>query len=276
MEKYYSEKKYLIEKDKEAISILERDRIDKYQKKIKDSLMYEDTIKMYDSYISLIVDFLISIGITSELELCIALSYLIKNGCFSIDNSFDSKKTEYDIEIESKMGMNIILGEGCCRNMSCFARDILNNMNLFNRNYYCIESFHGFGEFYNRKANHVANLIKFDGLLYIIDIYNNGLVYSFINKNKARRLSTLSSGYLIYKPYFEYLFSESTFDDILRQYNEYENDSEISHLNPFENERMYCDIIQRVKSHKNIIEEFSYDTMKMKKDMSGSLRLKRV
>ncbi len=83
-----------------------------------------ELIELYNKYIGNIIELFDFIKTNkSDLFYAILCDILIDAGFFSADRNFSSKNDDFK-EISIKRGINIINGEGICRNIACFYEDI--------------------------------------------------------------------------------------------------------------------------------------------------------
>lgn len=267
---YYKEKDYLFkrnenEKLEECKQLIE-------EKKQIESIEYNYLIKKYYEYIKMIGEFLKSLELYNSLEYGLAIRYLIYNGYLSYNNKFEDRFIFYK-EIVSKPGINVIDGEGCCRNISDLYKDIMDYLNMYCEKYYCYLSYHKIGKrLFNKEANHVANIIEYKDNLYIMDLYNNNLL-RFINSFEAKAISYVKNLYLGYKPYFDYIVENYSLDDIDNRLHEFEESSKKEHISEliwFDN--IMSDTMFYISDNKNLFKEFSEDTNNIKKEISLNLK----
>ena len=133
MQSLYNEDRYL-NNDIESLEYFE-ERRKKYQLDLITSLeKNREVIKLYDTYLDCIVEELLKYNITNPLSYSLALGYIIKNGILS-DDFFEPKET--DDEIIGKLGISIVLGKGCCRNVCDMHQDIFKRLNIDTIPFYC-------------------------------------------------------------------------------------------------------------------------------------------
>ena len=135
MKSIYNEQRYLY--DIEALEFFEQGR-DTYKKYVEDSLeKNKDIIKDYNTYLDCIVDELLKYKFHSSIDYSIALGYLINKGYLSEGLNFDSKET-YN-EILCKLGISILQGSGCCRNICDMQKDIFERLKIDIIPFYCYQ-----------------------------------------------------------------------------------------------------------------------------------------
>ena len=199
-----------------------------------------DVIKKYDLFISKLARFIKRLGYTSTLECSMIISYMIRNGYLSNNMIFLDDESKHEEEIDTKLGINIICGYGCCRNYVALHKDVFDNLNLYMKKLYCYE---GFGKGINKGANHVISLLKFEGQNYGIDLYNGDRLYRFKNEFDLEEIADRTKFKLRYKPYMEIIIDGSTIEEIRNNLVLYKDLASEKVLNPFE----YEDIIDNSK-----------------------------
>ena len=267
----YNENVYL-SGDKEAMDtfLLRKERENLLH--VVERLKYEDTIREYNRFLLILRDFIKSLGFDTSLENAIALSYLIHHGYLTFDKNFKNEETKD--EISARYGMTILKGYGCCRNYSDMGKDILMLLDYYVKNFYCYQPNLSLPKSARLKeANHVINLVEFDGCKYGIDLYNGCALYSFKDCFTLRKISSFDDGKLRYKPYYEILTGESTLEDIKRQLEDFKNESRKSHISFLVYEHdIRAQIVEFMNKHKDLFEDFHNETKSMKENIVLSLR----
>lgn len=196
------------------------------------------------------------------------LNELITSGALSVENTFTllSKDNiiKFNFEVENHFGINIILGEGCCRNFSDFHKDLFDKLNLYSKKYYCYVSSHrNLRKSIDKNANHVMNLVEKDGKVYGVDSYNYH-IYNFINQIELKIVSDIAREFYIYKPLCECeyeLVDEQTIKENLEQFKKYSKQPKFSYLE-------YSDYMAKVEQimnkNENLIYDFKDDTLNYK------------
>ncbi|MBR4178420.1 MAG: hypothetical protein IKR57_03635 [Bacilli bacterium] len=275
MEDFYNENFYLYD-DEIALNAIEYRKRERLEQMRKELSLYRDTLEEYNEFLNKVVELLKSLDLSNSLEYSIALSYLIHKGYLSYNGNVDKKKTVYDIELISNPGINIVLGEGCCRNYSQIHKDVMDKLDIPSKKFYCVQS----GLRIKKKgfevpANHVANMINFDKRLYIIDCFNDARLYKMVSSYEAFIISHTAYKYFIYKPYYELIFGESDLKGIKRSYEVFKKDSKNRHLSAHEwIDGIRADTISYLDKNKKEFEGFSIDTKEMKEDIYNSLMLR--
>ena len=265
---FYSEKDYLSSDNENDI-----EQLDEYRYGIKETAKKElldnyDLIEKYYEYINMISSFLNGLHLESSLEYALAIRHMIFNGILSYNNKFNSKIYKFDKELYSKSGINIINGEGCCRNVADLYYDIMNSLDMYCKKYYCFQSCIKFKPLVNKsQANHLANIIMYNDNLYVMDLYNNNLC-KFISSNIAKVISFGTKEFLIYKPYCEYIFEDKELKDIKENILLFESASNKISLNEYNWSHDLRQHINRIIASKDIFfREFGNDTSNIKNEI---------
>lgn len=265
MKNYYNEKRYL-NNDIEALNHIKEDSI-KYLENINEELdRYNEIKDDYKLFIEEVIDELLSYNLSNSLEYSIVLNYLIDNGYLSIDNLFIHKDTNK--ELKSLLGISIITGEGCCRNISSIHKDIFDKLSLYDKLFYCYQ---GFGNGHNKHANHVINLIHYDNNIYGIDLHNKSNLYYFKDSMKMKLISEYNSDTLTYKPYYELIVNESNIDTIKETINSFNDYSKRNSLSSLEYDEIKYDIISNMNNKSNELDTFSNKTKTIKKIINSKI-----
>ena len=178
--KYYDERYYLSKYGKTERKLLEywkekhRTEIEKEE---KDNL---SLIALYDEYIKLASKLINEVSLNNSISKGLIISVLAQSGVFSFD---DFKFGNVDDILNTRLGLNVLNGEGCCRNLAHFTKDIFSCNNEFCENLTVMHlNKKDKRKATREKANHMINLIKYDGILYGFDIISGfGSLYYFIN-----------------------------------------------------------------------------------------------
>lgn len=214
--KYYDESYYLSSFGEDERKILEYWKEKNKSDNEIELSNYSSLISLYDSYIKLVGKLINEISLDNSISKGLMISVLVQAGAFSYDE-FECGNVE-DV-LNSRLGLNVIDGIGCCRNVSSFMTDVFNANNEFCENLAVIS----LNEKDKRKAtseqaNHMINLIKYNGILYGFDPLNNfGSLYYFFNSLELLPIEPKKQSFMYYKPYIDYVYKYLTFDDIKRR-----------------------------------------------------------
>lgn len=146
---------------------------DKY-KYIEENIdKYEELKKLYDEYITLLANQISKYEFDNNLELCIFLDELLKNGYFSCTDSLVYKRFNNIKEHhEDLIGTYVITGEGVCRHNTMFIHNLLDKLNISNLSICCYPLGTKKPKLRGNFATHILNCLL-DG--------NNKFAYDFTN-----------------------------------------------------------------------------------------------
>lgn len=211
--KYYDERYYL-----SRFGVAERKLLEYWKEKNKSDNEQEEKdnsslISLYDEYIKLAGNLVNEVSLHNSISKGLIISVFVHVGVFSYD---DFKFKNVDDILNTRLGLNVLNGKGCCRNFSHFTKDIFASNNEFCENLAVIES--------NKKdkrkatrgrANHMINLIEYEGILYGFDTSCEfGELYYFINSFELLPIEEKAKSYMYYKPYLDFVYSYLTFEEL--------------------------------------------------------------
>ncbi len=267
----YNENVYL-SNDKEAMDTFLRKKEEYQLLYALERLQHEEVLKLYNKYLLLVRDLLKSFSFNSSLEYSIALAYLIHKGYLSFNKEFKSK--EIQDEIHSRYGTTIIRGYGCCRNFSDMTRDMLMLLNYYVKNLYCyLPNLSLPKSAIYKQANHVINVIEYDGVKYGIDLLNSCALYRFKNPLTLERISSFDNDKIRNKPYFEIITGDSSLDEIKEELKDFNAERKKRTISPLEYEdEIKPETIIYMNEHKSILDEFHNDTNQIKEGIALKLK----
>ena len=212
MKNYYDESVYL-NGNGLALDIINSRRTKFANNRACNMYYYEEEIKKYKEFLSKVRELLLEIKTNNSIYNALLISYLTRSGYFSLTDDFELT-TKLPYEIDGFLGMNIIYGSGCCRNLSSFFEDVSNQLDMFCKKFYC--NVHNGRLNFGRitEANHVINLIEFDDTIYGIDTMGP-MLFRFVDSNQMRSISAYNKVYLRYKPYYEIITKNTSLDNII-------------------------------------------------------------
>ena len=264
----YIDDEYLLQGTPDVIKHFKKVHEDKENIWIVENLFYKDALAKYDEFITKVAEFIRSLGYKNSLDSSFCLSHLIHSGYLSHDEKFSDKAPDEETEITTKLGINIILGAGCCRNYSSIHRDVFSRLELPSNYFYCYQGHNLMNRAKVALANHVINLIEFDGNMYGIDMYNLNNLFHFVDSFNLQEIPTERRGLLRYKPYYELGMGESTIEDIRKKLEAYAEYATRKAINPFDYE---ADLKYRIKRkvirQKDEFKAFHEDTKVLKKEI---------
>lgn len=223
----YLNDKYYYGNEKDNSLIYQMRKYYEYDKERKKQEKEEniDLINLYDEFIEKTAYVLRKTNKTNNIFLYpLLLSNLIALGItgeyneeFNVNNSFD---------LPNYMGINVILGEGVCRNVNSFANDIFKILGI--SSYPLMISLNN----EDIKPNHFITLVKLNNKYYGLDIYNN-LFFNYIDHNHLNciNVQNLNKSKVPIFQYYAYLgLSDEAINDILNTYKT-KTDIDINYLN---------------------------------------------
>lgn len=205
--RYYDERYYLDDNGK-----LEREYILNEQKKWNvicdcEKAKYASLITDYNLYMELVKKLINEVTPSKDdLSKIHTIMYLLIDGIFSYNDKFENASGHIDI-LRSKPGINILFGKGSCRHVSGFISDAMPQSKVLT----CV------GETntpYESEANHVINLIDYNGEKYGFDAINGGILFNFISEFEMKPINADVNDCLNYKPYGEIIFFRRSFEEI--------------------------------------------------------------
>lgn len=166
---------------------------------------YSNLINDYYKYLKCVLKLLNEITLNKdELTKINILRFLIMNGVFSNTNKFIIDTKAGNILL-SKSGIGVVEGIGCCRHISEFISDVMPECRVLT----CLEQTKNQFE---SQANHVINLVNYNGVSYGFDALNKGNLFRFISSLNMKDIKCVNS--LYYKPYVEITHYKRTFEEI--------------------------------------------------------------
>ena len=269
MSKYYQEELYL-KGDRTSLDTIEKFKKERQDKIDIENIKYEDTIKKYYEYLSLVSKLLQELNLSTSIEYSLAISYLIHKGYLTDDLSFILKNTELDLV--SNLGISILTGEGCCRNISDIHYELMSRLGYTTKKIYCNRELLLFkGK--DNPADHVMSLIRYHKTLYGIDLMNGNQLFHFKSPYCLEGISLRDSRRYHYKPYVELIMDESSLEDVKKTIKRFS--LEVS--KPWISSMEYQDeIVYPTKQYLNSCNEKFYDfhekTKTLKKEIATTLR----
>lgn len=244
----------------------------KYKKSIEESIEEnKNIIYDYDRYIELIADELMKFKFNSSLDYSVALGYLIDKGYLSDKLNYKTEVAKN--EILAKLGISILLGSGCCRNVSDMHKDVFNKLDINSNPFYCYQGVNFFNKGENKEANHVINLVNYEDNLYGIDLNNSCLLYHFVNPFIMSSISSVHSEKLRYKPYYDYVFDDKTINEIEDKIVLYKDCSKKKKISFFEYEMEIKDRVENVLfENRSELIDFHNKTKTLRKKIINNIK----
>ncbi len=272
MKKYYQEDYYLNgdRKSLERIEYLKKDRKDTIK---LESIKYQEPIKKYQEFLTLATELLKGLELSTSLEYSLAISYLISKGYLSEDLLFIVKNT--DMELSGSLGISILTGAGCCRNISSIHRELMNRLNIPTKSLYCTKDLFFFkGK--NHPVDHVMSLVRYHKTLYGIDLMNGNLLYHFTSPFSLEQISLTNNRKYRYKPYSEMIMEDLDLKRIKKVIKQYKKESEKSWISAmeYEDEIVYPTKMY-LKTQDDKFDDFHQKTKELKREIAKELRKER-
>ena len=268
----YDERVYLVG-DNDALSAFRNECVKNRFLYSLERELYKDVLKEYRKLISMTADLLRTLGLSSSIDYSLALSYLIKNGFLSQNLTFDSKEPTF--EVKSTYGINIIMGEGCCRNYSDLHKAVMEELQLFCKSFYCVAD-ESMSEAKTLKANHVLNLVNYEDVLYGIDIFNSDKLFYFKTAFILKEIAHFSSSKLRYKPYYDLTISSETYDEMIENIMLFDAESKKRHLSAFQYwDAIVPDMKSYMKKNRDMFMDFHSDTSEIKDNICAEMQRQR-
>lgn len=183
--------------------------------KLKEYNCNYDAIEEYYQYINLIRELLDYLKIENELQAAILIRNLVEIGYFSANNTFEHKRSREKLKFYQ--GINIVLGDGCCRDIAAFYQDIFKER--FKHNLVFAGVLDKSPLIFER-TNHIINLINYHEQLYGYDLIN-GLLFAFASKYKMKTIDGTKHS-MVYRSYWDLFFTDYSFDEIQAHIDEFE------------------------------------------------------
>jgi len=179
------------------LKALEEVQEDKYKEKYIDD--YNELVLLYNEYLDSITSIIKEYEYTDDLQLCLALDFLLTSGLFSLDNHFTYKEFEKNDEhYKNLLGSFIVTGNGVCRHITAFILDLLKRLDVNCFKITCINN--------KTKVYHAIVGIISNGEKYAYDFTNHfygtlkgNYIYDISGKNKLYEIILLDMPLKEYK-----------------------------------------------------------------------------
>lgn len=261
-ERYYLDEEHIYERE----FLLNEQRFWSIRR-IYDGILYSDLIKDYESFIKLVSNLVNDVTPSKdELSKINTIMYLIRDGVFSYTNSFQEKTPCIDL-IQTKAGINILEGKGCCRHIASIINDIMPEFTHLT----CV------GEIDNpfqSEANHVINKIVYDGKIYGYDAFN-GMLFDFISEFEMISVDRVYNETLYYKPYAEVLFYKRGLEEIKVFLEQIKKCGKKS-ISPWEVSEIALDVSLSIMCNKKLINDFKCDTRRQMESIKEQIKEIRI
>ena len=269
--KYFNEDYYL-QGTPDVIKYFHRTFEERENIWLAEKKVYSEALGKYDSFISQVAEFIKSLGFKNSYEATCCLSYLIHNGYLSDNMSFSDMPPDQLTEITCKYGINIILGDGCCRNYSAIHQDVFGKLDYVSEQFPCYQGINTFNRAKYARANHIINLIQHEGITYGFDMYNLNNLFHFINPFVLQEISTYRRSNLRYKPYHELENGYSTIEELRKKIERFSHYAEQRAINPFDYEAdLKYKTKRKIRGRAGDYRDFHDATKTLKKEIRESV-----
>lgn len=203
----------------------------------------------------------------------ISASYIIalltKYGWFSVDNNF--KFDNVKDGLWEKAGFYVVGGTGCCRHIADFANDIYSELGINSIPFSCYVGNDIPKSILDDNANHLANLIYYEGMPYIYDLQNYSILRFISDKTAYNK--NLDIKYYTFVPSYmgiNYDVDASLVDKLMHDFYNASKKSGIKEKELWEIERKTFDNFFK---NLDLISDFSMDTKVLKKEISSRINI---
>lgn len=213
----------------------------------------KDLLELYDNFIDKCARLCRELKVNNDSLSCTNLiGSLISLGIFS-NSSDDFNYGVVNKEIDFFEGINIVKGEGVCRNFSSFTYDVLDRLNLDVENVWC-SAFNNLN-----KTNHTINLVKYKGKFYGVDVYNN-LLFSFVNQTDLVSLfnDSIAACCLTLLKYLTY--DGLSMENLLNKLNDFGNSSFIPAISSDSYDLLVSNVNEILIDNNSLLYDFVVDT----------------
>ena len=269
--KYYDERYYLT-----MIGVHERRILELWKERVnrdKDEEMnnYSSLIEEYNLYIKTASRLVEELSLKdNSISMALIISVLIESGTFSYDNF---TKDSYEDILTSKLGLNVLNGTGCCRNVSCFITDIFSALDRK-----CDVLTVVMLEEKNQKkaltsiANHMINLIYYDNVPYGFDMMSNmGSLYYFKNAFELFPVDLKEEIYMYYKPYIELVYQNRSFEYIKEKLRHLKANGRLS-ITQEEFKGIITETDEKLCSNISLVKDFLFDTNERMESINAKIK----
>lgn len=257
--KYYDERYYLT-----MIGVFESRMLELWKEKVNEEKSnevnnYFPLIDDYNLYVKTAAKLVEELSIKdNSISMALMISALIESGTFSYD-SFTKDSCE-DILI-SKLGLNILNGTGCCRNVCSFINDIFNVLDRKNDILTVIKlEENNKKKALTSKANHMINLIYYNNTPYGFDMMSNmGSLYYFKSAFELLPVDSKEETYMYYKPYLEIVYQNRSFEYIKEKLKYLKESGKLA-ITQEEFRWIIIETDEKLCSNISLVKDFLFDT----------------
>lgn len=273
--KYYDERYYLT-----MIGVFERRMLELWKERVnrdKDEEMnnYSSLIEEYNLYIKTASKLVEELSLKdNSISIALVISALIESGTFSY-GSFD--KDSYEDILTLKLGLNILNGTGCCRNVSSFINDIFNALDRKCDVLTVVQlEENNQKKALTSKANHMIDLIYYDNVPYGFDMMNNlGSLYYFKNAFELFPVDTKEETYMYYKPYIEMVYQNRSFEYIKEKLKFLKENGRLG-ITQEEFKGIITETDEKLCSSISLVKDFLFDTNERMESINEKIKCMKV
>ena len=199
---YFKESVYLDSDNQEVIEYINEMKHYYELAACQDQVTYNSSIDAYHKFVKFVAYLIKSLNLENNaITASIIIDILIKQGTFSVNGKY-SKLKYMKQNLMGCFGIDLIIGAGVCRNTTSFHADVLEAMNMMSYPFYCYGTRESLEDGNDYHANHVVNLIEYDGALYGYDAFNS-MLFNFVSKYEMVEFFSVNPFRLYYKPYVD-------------------------------------------------------------------------
>lgn len=238
------------------------------------SQIYDEIIKCYNKYVELIALLVKEISLpNNSISVSLVLNRLLYKGYFSYNEKIASAVNRTDIkEIIGFYGLNVPFGYVCCRHVADFYKNVFDKMNLDCIKIHCLHDDDiTREEAFNEEANHVVNLIKYNNMLYVYDLFNNAF-FCFEDELYLKRIFSDKFTFLYYKPYMDMIVNGDNFEDIVEKLFAFNIFSKRDVIDIFDFREISIDTDKKFEKNKSLIRDFRSDSRVYVSDIYNALK----
>ncbi len=204
-------------------------QLDYDRERNNNKIIYNKNIEYYNYFVEFVSELIKNIAIkNNSISYSRLFSRLLYDGYLSdMSNFISTTQEKYFIDIKGYFGIDIVNGFGCCRHTASFFQDVFKNLDINGKALCCFRPCTTKDDFqykpFTSTANHVVNLLEYNGLYYIYDSLNkcyyyfNDFItmYPYIINDDNFSLNSI----LYYKPYMDMIIFSISYKEILENIN---------------------------------------------------------
>ena len=232
---------------------------------------YGNILSEYDKLIQRTIELLKTLGFKNPFEYSISIWYLIFEGYLSRGNKFTFGDPV--CTMESKPGVNIVTNIGKCHNLSGLHTDVFEGLEMYDKRLICGTN-KSIKKAQKGQANHVINIVDYNGTLCGIDLSNNCLISRFESPLILKGID--DSVMLAHKPYFSYILGDMDYEGIMSflECLELQVGKPLMTVDEYWNDIMEPTIVKCILNE-DLFKDFSNETKDIKENIWEGMELKR-